>query len=188
MGRGCLYFLVSVSFGSSKLARANVYALGTCKVLCRSFLCAIYKFSFIIQVKGTHWTLIMCYVWVKSHCMGKLLATPITQTPHFYHCCVARKCPPPPPPTLVLLTFPANCIFIHSSQFNEQGQKVTSASTLTGDGDHGFEKKRYRFHNAVTKSHPSHLQQNQTCSEIKVCVWLQVYIHFVVCYTLQVTC
>ena len=124
--------------------------------------------------------IIMCYVWVKLHCMGKLLATPITQTPHFYQCSIAKKMSTPH--LLVLLTFPANCILIHSSQFNEQGQQVTSASTLTGDGDRGFKRKNC-FHNAVTKSHPSHLQQNQTCSEIKVCDWLQVNIHFVVCYT-----
>ena len=52
VGRSCLYFLVWVSFGSFSLREFTcmhcVYlALWTRKVLCGSFLCAIYKFSFI---------------------------------------------------------------------------------------------------------------------------------------------
>ena len=52
VGRSCLYLLVWVSFGSISLRELTcmhcVYlALWTRKVLCGSFLCAIYKFSFI---------------------------------------------------------------------------------------------------------------------------------------------
>ena len=52
VGRSCLYFLVWVSFGSFSLRELTcmhcVYlALWTRKVLCGSFVCAIYKFSFI---------------------------------------------------------------------------------------------------------------------------------------------
>ena len=52
VGRSCLYLLVRVSFGSFSLRELTcmhcVYlALWTRKVLCGSFLCTIYKFSFI---------------------------------------------------------------------------------------------------------------------------------------------
>ena len=52
VSRSCLYLLVWVSFGSFSLRELTcmhrVYlALWTRKVLCGSFLCAIYKFSFI---------------------------------------------------------------------------------------------------------------------------------------------
>ena len=52
VGRSCLYFLVWVSFGSFSLWELTcmhcVYlALWTCKVLCGSFLCTVYKFSLI---------------------------------------------------------------------------------------------------------------------------------------------
>ena len=52
VGRSCLYLLVRVFFGSFSLQELTcvhcVYqVLWTCKVLCGSCLCAIYKFSFI---------------------------------------------------------------------------------------------------------------------------------------------
>ena len=65
VGRSCLYLLVWVSFGSFSLRELTcmhcVYlALWTCKVLCGSFLCAIYKFSFIHSYAAVHWQ--MCQI------------------------------------------------------------------------------------------------------------------------------
>ena len=63
VGRSCLYLLVWVSFGSFSLRELTcmhcVYLVRwTRKVLCGSFLCAIYKFSFIhsfMILKFKHW-------------------------------------------------------------------------------------------------------------------------------------
>ena len=61
VGRSCLHFLLWVSFGSFSLRELTCMhcmylAPWTRKVLCGSFLCAIYKFSFIyfsfIQPRG----------------------------------------------------------------------------------------------------------------------------------------
>ena len=87
VGRGCLYFLVSVSFGSfyyfslqELTCMRSVYqVLWTRKVLCWSFLCAIlYKFSFIHSSKPLT-------LWWPNNC-------DLLMVPHFFVTKFNRQC------------------------------------------------------------------------------------------------